>query len=170
MKENVQVKEVRAIETDPIPAAPSLMRRVSWGAIFAGFFVTLVVQMMLTLLGAAIGLASIEPMRESQPGQGIALGAGIWLLTSGLASIWVGACVAGRLSGGPLRSDGLVHGVVTWSLSTCATLLLLATAAGALIGGTGALLSGALAVGNKSFGQDQTASLQDQVKSLFPQA
>jgi hypothetical protein len=167
MKENVAVTTV---ETESIPApAPSLLRRVSWGAIFAGFFVTLVIQIMLTLLGAAIGLASIEPLRESQPGQGLALGSGIWLLASGLVSIWLGACVAGRLSGGPLRSDGLVHGVVTWSLSTCATLLLLATAAGALLGGTGALLSGTFALGNKSFGQNQTASLQDQIKSLFPQ-
>jgi hypothetical protein len=167
MKENVEVKTV---ETEAVPA-PSLMRRVSWGAIFAGFFVTLVIQIMLTLLGTAIGLASMEPLRESQPGQGLALGAGIWLLASGLVSIWIGACVAGRLSGGPLRSDGLVHGIVTWSLSTCATLVLLTTAVGALLGGTGALLSGTLVVGNKTFGhQNETASLQDQVKSIFPEA
>jgi hypothetical protein len=170
MNEKVEVK--KTVETEPVAApAPSLMRRVSWGAIFAGFFVTLVIQIMLTLLGTAIGLTSIDPLRESQPGQGLAIGAGIWLLASGLVSIWIGACVAGRLAGGPLRSDGLVHGIVTWSLSTCATLLLLATAVGALIGGTGALLSGTLAVADKTFGhENEAASVQDQVKSLFPQA
>ena len=48
---------------------PSLTRRVSWGAIFAGFFVTMVTQLTLTLLGAAIGIASLEPFREPHSGQ-----------------------------------------------------------------------------------------------------
>jgi hypothetical protein len=169
MKENVAVGTIEPVISS-VPA-PSLVRRVSWGAIFAGFFVTIVIQVMLTLLGAAIGLAAIEPLKENPPGQGMAIGSGIWLLVSALVSIWVGACVAGRLAGGPLRSDGLVHGIVTWSLSTCASLMLLATAAGALIGGTASLLSGALAVGNSSFGHaDETASIEDQMKSLFPQS
>jgi hypothetical protein len=149
---------------------PSLTRRVSWGAIFAGFFVTIVVQIMLTLLGAAVGIASLEPFREPHTGQKVAIASGIWLLVSGLISIWVGGCVAGRLCGGPRRADGLIHGVVAWSVSTCATLALLATTVGAVIGGTAALLGGALELGNLTKNQGSTASLQEQVQNLFPQS
>lgn len=164
------MKEEVYVERTEVATAPSLTRRVSWGAIFAGFFVTMVIQLTLTLLGAAVGAASLESMREQQGGQKIAIATGIWLLVSGLISIWIGSCVAGRLSGGPRRADGLIHGIVTWSVSTCATLALLATALGAVIGGTGALLGGALALGNLTTGGDNQAPLQEQVKNLFPQA
>src|SRR6266481_2009969 len=147
---------------------PSLTRRVSWGAIFAGFFVTMVIQLTLTLLGAAVGAASLEPFREPHSGQKVAIASGIWLLASGLISIWVGACVAGRLCGGPRRADGLIHGIVTWSVSTCATLALLATTVGTVIGGTAALLGGALELGNLTKSEETTAPLQEQVQNLFP--
>src|SRR5882672_31327 len=163
MKEQVYVENA---ELTP----PSLTRRVSWGAIFAGFFVTMVIQLMLTLLGAAVGAASLEPFREPHSGQKVAIASGIWLLASGLISIWVGACVAGRLCGGPQRADGLIHGIVAWSVSTCATLALLATTIGAVIGGTAALLGGALELGNLTKSEGTTAPLQEQVKNLFPQA
>jgi hypothetical protein len=163
MKEEVHVENA---ELTP----PSLTRRVSWGAIFAGFFVTMVIQITLTLLGAAIGIASLEPFREPHSGQRMAITSGIWLLGSGLISIWIGACVAGRLCGGPQRADGLIHGIVAWSVSTCATLALLATTVGAVIGGTAALLGGALELGNLTKSEETTAPLQEQVKNLFPQA
>jgi hypothetical protein len=162
MKEQVYVENA---ELTP----PSLTRRVSWGAIFAGFFVTMVIQLTLTLLGAAVGAASLEPFREPHSGQKVAIASGIWLLASGLISIWVGACVAGRLCGGPQRADGLIHGIVAWSVSTCATLALLATTLGAAIGGTAALLGGALELGNLTKSEASTAPLQEQVKNLFPQ-
>jgi hypothetical protein len=163
MKEVVQVENA---ELTP----PSLSRRVSWGAIFAGFFVTMVTQLTLTLLGAAIGIASLEPFREPHSGQKVAIASGIWLLVSGLISIWIGACVAGRLCGGPQRADGLIHGIVAWSVSTCATLALLATAVGTAIGGTAALLGGALELGSLTKNEAATTSLQEQVQSLFPQS
>src|SRR5947209_2616649 len=154
--------EVIIDKTRVCAEAPSLARRVSWGAIFAGLFVTVVIQLLFTLLGLAVGMVSIDSMRDPNSGHKLAMGAGIWLLVTGLISIWVGSCVAGRLCGGPLRSDGLIHGIVSWSVSTCATMLLLATTAGALLGGTGALLNGAIAVGGAATGNDTSmASLQD---------
>jgi hypothetical protein len=163
------MKQEVYVERTEVATAPSLTRRVSWGAIFAGLFVTMVIQLTLTLLGAAVGVASLEPMRDQQSGHKLAIASGIWLLVTGLISVWVGACVAGRLSGGPRRADGLIHGIVTWSVSTCATLALLATALGAVIGGTSALLGGALALGNLTTGGNNEAPLQEQVKNLFSQ-
>ncbi len=144
----------------------SRFTRASWGAIFSGVFVTLVLEIMFTLLGAAIGFSVINPANQQGPnsGQGFAIGSGIWVLVTSLISLWVGACIAGRLSGGPTRSDGLIHGIVTWSVATLATVWLLATAAGALIGGTASLLGNAIGEsGNNS------QSLTSAARQLFPE-
>ncbi len=163
------MKKETVVENVELPSAASFVRRVSWGAILAGLFVTLVLQIMFTLLGAAIGLASIDPLRQSTSGKSIAIGSGIWMLVTALISIWVGACISGRLSGGPERADGLIHGIVTWSVSTCATLLLLATVTTALLGATGSLLHGAVALGGAAVGSDQSASWQEQLMGPMPQ-
>ncbi len=156
-------EEVIAERTGPWWSS-SRFTRASWGAIFAGTFVTVVLQIMFTFLGAAIGFASINPTENN--GEGLAIGSGVWLLVTALISIWVGACIAGRLSGGPRRADGLIHGIVTWSVATIITVLLLATATGALIGGAGSLLSNAVGSSNGQTGQ----SIASATKEIFPGA
>ena len=164
-------EEVRVEETS-LGVAPSRLRRVSWGAVFAGVFFATVLQAMFTLLGAAVGFGPLRPVEQSNPAQATAIGAGIWMLVTGLVSIWIGACVAGRLSGGPRRPDGMLHGIIAWSVSTAVAFGLLATSIGNVIGGTGALVGNALATahGTTPEGQQSLASLSDQVKSLFPHA
>lgn len=144
--------------------------RASWGAILAGMFVTVVLQLMLTLLGTAIGFATIHPMQEQNPTEGMGLASGIWLLVSSLISVWVGACIAGRLAGGA-RRDGMIHGIVTWSVATSLTVFTLATATGALLGGAGTILSNAVKSGAQNPNSENFLSAAgDQVKSMFPQA
>ena len=72
--------------------------RVKWAAVFAGLVVGIAVQMMLTLLGFAIGAWSID-LREAQPAGGIPLSTGIWTGISMLISAFVGGYVTARLSG-----------------------------------------------------------------------
>lgn len=158
------------------PGVPRV-RRACWGAIFAGAFVSVVIQMMFMLLGAAIGFAIIKPSQGSNSAQGLATGSAIWLLVTGLISTWTGACVAGRLSGGPRRADGMLHGIVTWSVSVVALFLLLATTAGAVLSGAGALFGGAVrsgaAVAQSQSGQgvqNTVAAAEDSIKQMFPQA
>jgi hypothetical protein len=154
--------------------APSRVRRASWGAIFAGVFVTIVLQVMFMLLGAAIGLASLQPAQDTTSGRNFGLGAGIWLLVTGLISTWIGACIAGRLSGGPRRADGMLHGIVTWSVATVTAFVLLTTAVGTVVGGAGALLGGALSGGalaqSRQGSQGPLAAIENQVGNAFPQA
>ncbi|HEV2210346.1 MAG TPA: hypothetical protein VG167_16335 [Verrucomicrobiae bacterium] len=106
-------------------------RNVSWGAIWAGMFVTVVLEIMFTLLGVACGIATLNPLSNpaSEPG-GLSFGAAIWLMVSWLISMWCGAYVSGWMSGGPRRSDGRVHGIVAWSFAAAVILLLLSGAAG----------------------------------------
>jgi len=125
---------------------PSFFKRISWGAIFAGLIITLVAQMTLTVLGAAIGAASIDPARDQDNMRALGTGAAIWLLATTLLSIYIGACVAGRLSGAPTTADGMLHGFVTWGTATLVATLLLTTAIGNLFGGAVSLVSKSFAM------------------------
>jgi hypothetical protein len=134
----------QTVVTEPAAVGPSFFKRISWGAIFAGLIITLVAQMTLTLLGAAIGAASINPTQENV--RALGMGASIWLVVTSLVSIYIGSCVAGRLSGGPNRADGMLHGFVTWGTATLVATLLLTTAIGALFGGAISLVSRSFAM------------------------
>ncbi|RPI99099.1 MAG: hypothetical protein EHM39_07110 [Chloroflexi bacterium] len=164
------MKEEVYIEPTASRSPAFLYRRISWGAIFAGLFVTIVVQLMLTLLGVTIGAATINPTQEQDPAAGLAIGSAVWMLVTGLISMFIGACVAGRLCGGPRRADGMLHGLVTWSAATLAMIFMLVTTAGALVGGLGTLVGGAL--GQPSGAQDQSlgAAAMGQIREAFPSA
>jgi hypothetical protein len=111
--------------------------RVSWGSIFAGALIAMAVQLILTLIGTAIGLATLDPGTSDNP-SATALGAGaaIWLLISSVISLFVGGYIAARLGG---TFNGWLHGLTTWAVVTMLTLILLSTAVGNLIGSASGL-------------------------------
>jgi hypothetical protein len=119
----------------PTSIRPSTINRISWGAVFAGAAVALVAQLLLSLLGLAIGLTIIEPLTGETPWEGIGIGAGIWWIISALLSLFLGGWTAGRLSGMPLRQDAILHGIVAWALVTFISFYLVITGVGAVIGG-----------------------------------
>lgn len=110
-------------------------KRISWGAIFAGALLAIVLQLALSLLGLGIGLGTIDPLTEQNPMAGIGMGAAIWWMVTLLGSLYLGATVASRLAGMPRPTDGLLHGLLTWAVVTMLTFYLLTTAVGRLIGG-----------------------------------
>ncbi|MBJ6142659.1 hypothetical protein [Hymenobacter sp. BT559] len=118
--------------TPPVAVAT---KRISWGAILAGTVLALVIQLALSLLGLGIGLGTIDPLTEQDPMAGIGIGAAVWWVVSMLVSLYLGASVAGRLAGMPRPTDGLLHGLLTWSVVTLFTFYLLTTAVGRIIGG-----------------------------------
>lgn len=108
--------------------------RLSWGGIVAGFVVALVVQILLSLLGLAIGFASLN-FGSGQPFQGMGVGAGIWAVVTSLISLFLGGLAAGHLAGTLTRFDGILHGVLVWGLTTIVTLWALAAGLGTVVGG-----------------------------------
>src|SRR5205814_5449530 len=106
--------------------------RISWGAIFAGAIIALATQLVLTLIGAAVGLATLDPATGQNPsGTTLGIGAAVWLVISSFVSLFLGGYVAGRLGG---TFNGWLHGLATWATVTMLTVLLVSTAAGGLIG------------------------------------
>lgn len=108
--------------------------RIKWGAIFAGLAVGVAAQIVLTVLGLAIGAWSFD-LREAQPAQGVPLGAGIWTGVSILISAFIGGYVTSRLSGAYLRTDGMYHGAVVWGVTWVVFAWLATTALSFMIGG-----------------------------------
>lgn len=127
-------------------AGLGVFRRISWGAVFAGLVVALVVQLALSLLGLGIGIGTIDPMTEQNPMSGLGTGALIWWIVSMLISLFIGGWVAGRLAGMPTTSDSILHGIVTWSLFTLFSFYLLTSAVGQVISGVGGIIGKTLSL------------------------
>jgi hypothetical protein len=108
--------------------------RIKWGAILAGLVVGLATQMMLSLLGLAIGAWSID-LRESEAMNGIPLGSGIWAGISMFISAFIGGYVAARLAGAYGRMDGFYHGATVWGVTWLVFAWLTTTALSFMVGG-----------------------------------
>ncbi|MGC2424113.1 MAG: hypothetical protein WA666_07170 [Nitrospirota bacterium] len=116
----------------------SRSRYVSWGAIFAGTFVALTVQVMLTLLGLAVRAFNPVILQNT-----LAAGVGvdIWLIVSSIISLFVGGLVAGMMLGirSPLHAS--LHGLAVWGLCTIFSLYMVGTALGMLVGGSSIIVA-----------------------------
>lgn len=124
--------EEREETTEKKTPRESWPSRISWSAVFAGTLVALVVMGVLNILGIAIGAVAIEAGAQEA---GFGVGAGIWWTLTALVGLFLGGWTAGHFSDADVRSDGLMHGVVTWSLFTLATFLAVTTTIGQIIGG-----------------------------------
>lgn len=117
---------------------------VTWGAIFAGVVFALIMEAVLNLLGLGLGFSAFTPTADSMS----ALGTGtvIWLIVTGIISMFCGGWIAGRLSGISLTIEGMLHGLVAWGLATLLLFMFMATTAGAIIGGAASLAGKGLAL------------------------
>ncbi|WP_311222013.1 MULTISPECIES: hypothetical protein [unclassified Acidovorax] len=102
---------------------------VSWGAVFAGLVLSLIVYLVLSVLGTAIGASAIDPLVDRNPFSGFGVGAGIWAGVTTLLAIAVGGFVAGYLA----RRSGGLHGLLAWALITLVTVYLLVSATGSAL-------------------------------------
>src|SRR4029434_6032557 len=153
---------------EPLRGFERPFARISWGAIFAGALVALATQLVLTLIGAAVGLATLNPATGQNPsGATLGIGAGVWLVISSLVSLFLGGYIAGRLGG---TFNGWLHGLATWAAVTMLTILLLTTAAGGLIGTASGLATFAVGNSDKVSRTQLPPAIQQQIDQLAGQA
>ncbi len=119
-------------------------RDVSWGAILAGVVITVVTQIGLNMLGMAIGASTINPISERNPIEpGFGTAAVLWFAGTGLLALFAGGWTASYLANTYSHGNGLLHGLVTWAVSTLLVFTLVASGLGNLINGlTGAVGQG----------------------------
>lgn len=125
------------------PATPAetirttLLNRVVWGAVFAGVAMMFVVQLVLNLIGVGVGLTTLEAVTGASAYQ-FTWGAAIWLVVTGIISAFIGGFTAGRLAGEPKVSTSGWHGLIAWATAVLAVVLLMTSAAGAMLSMGGA--------------------------------
>jgi ElaB/YqjD/DUF883 family membrane-anchored ribosome-binding protein len=128
-----------------LPARRLHLRTLCWSAVFAGVVISMVVYLLLIILGTAIGLSTIDPLKEQNPLDGIGTGAAIWTGLSMLISIAAG----GYISGWVARREGILHGVLMFGVNTLlCTLFMFVVANGAMMGVFNVLGSGLQAAGS----------------------
>ena len=108
-----------------------LIPTLRWGAILAGVAAGLSTQLLLAMLGLASGLSLANVSEGVTPGSGTLL----WSILSLLIAALVGSYVAGRVSGFSRKVDGMLHGVVTWSVSTLLFIMMATSVGGTLLSG-----------------------------------
>jgi hypothetical protein len=129
---------------------PIQIAHLSWGAVLAGVVIALVVMLLLNLLGLAIGAATVNPLREIDPVEpGLGTAAVVWFAVTNLLALFAGGAMAGRVSGLYANADGVLHGLVTWAVTSLLVIVLLTSSVGSLVSGVAGAAVGALgAVGN----------------------
>lgn len=120
-----------------IPGDAASLRRplfsaVRWGAILAGVAAGISMQLLLTLLGLATGLTATDVNADNT---GAAMGTMLWAGASMLIAAFIGGYVAARMSGLKRKSDGVLHGLVSWAVTMLLFLFIATSAGGALLGG-----------------------------------
>ena len=131
--------ETRSVETHSYLTS---LKYISWQAVLAGVVVTLAVQILLSLLGTAIGMSTIDPLDGDTPSaQAFSIGAALWWVVSSFLSLAIGGMVAAELSGFIDRMDGALHGLITWATATLIAVYLVGHLVGSALSGIGGLAS-----------------------------
>jgi ElaB/YqjD/DUF883 family membrane-anchored ribosome-binding protein len=134
---------VETVHEAPLNGVP--LKRISWSAIFAGVITSVVIHLLLTLLGTAVGTASIDPLHEQNPLEDIGTGAAIWTGISMLIAIAVGAWVSGRLA----QREGALHGLLMFGVNTLFSVWLAVTLVNYTVSGAMNVMGAGLsAIGN----------------------
>ncbi|WP_455864661.1 TIGR04086 family membrane protein [Pantoea agglomerans] len=121
------------------------LKRISWSAIFAGVILSVVIYLLLTILGTAIGATTIDPLKEQNPLDGLGTGAAIWTGLSMLISIGAGAFITGRLA----QREGALHGLLMWAVNTLFVVWLAISLLSSAVSSTASVIgSGFSMVGN----------------------
>lgn len=121
-----------------------LFPTIRWGAVLAGVAVGVSVQLVLTLLGIATGLSATDIAQ----GEMVGTGPLIWAGVSMLIAAFVGGYVAARMTGLKRKVDGVMHGVVSWAVTTLLFATLATSAGGSMMSG----IFSAVAPANQSSG------------------
>jgi hypothetical protein len=121
--------------------------RVHWGPIIVGLLTAFTTLLLLSLLGLAVGLTTVNAgtaAAQGGPPADVGRNSAIWAGISGIVSFLLGGYVAGRTAAIFNRSWGALNGAVVFMLAVPVILLLAGQGLGTVLGSLGSL-SGALA-------------------------
>lgn len=118
----------RVIERSAVVPAVDYHDRVRWGPILAGLVVAIASQLVLSGIGAAIGLTGLANSgapRSNADNVGVAVG--IWSIISLLISLFLGGWITARACGPMNRSTALLNGAILWATTLAVSAWLLSS-------------------------------------------
>jgi len=140
-RETPHVSDAPQISPEAMPAEEvrtTWGNRLSWGAILAGVVIVLITQLLLNLLGIALGAASLARLSGGNaPTVSVSIGAGIWFALSSILAAFAGGYAAGKFSGTQNEAIAGWHGLTVWALTTLLLAYLVTSAGGEILGGLG---------------------------------
>lgn len=89
---------------------------VRWGPIFAGLFTAVATQLVLSALGAAVGLTTIANSGAPRSNLGdVGSAVGVWSIISLLIALFIGGWVTARAAGPMSKSSALLNATILWA-------------------------------------------------------
>jgi hypothetical protein len=132
------------------------LRRVSWGALFAGFFVGFGIWLLLLALGAGVGLATFDP-KDVGNWQGLGIGFGLWGVVAGIVAMFAAGWLTARLSASEERTQGMLHGIALWGFMVVAGLWIATMAVTRTVSGAAGAVGAAAQTAAQAGSQDPQA-------------
>ena len=132
----------------------------SWSAVLAGVTTTIAVQIGLTELCLACGLALYQPTEPGSETASLAIGTVAALLICAMISVFIGGWVAGRMKLHNSTIEAALHGMLVWAVAGIAALLLTTVSVGMLAGGAFSLLGQGISGAAKGGGATLPAAVQ----------
>jgi hypothetical protein len=143
-----RVRQERATHHDDeiaIPEALGFQRdQVRWGPIFAGVMTALTSLLLLSLLGVAVGLTTVNAgvvAAQGTPPPDAGRNAALWSALSGVFAFLTGGYVAGRTAGVFDRKWGALNGALVFVVGVPLILWLAGQGLGAVLGSLGGFAS-----------------------------
>jgi hypothetical protein len=132
--------EVYEVGAMPIEAEEG---RVSWAGVWSGFLIGMGVLLLLTALGLAIGISTVDVAPgEDLNARGLGVGAAIWASLTLLVALFIGGVVSTRGGGIFDRTAAMIQGALVWVLALLAIVYLASSGVGLLTSGVFGMMSG----------------------------
>src|SRR5258708_36237972 len=125
--------------------------RISWGAIIAGVILSLIVYLIMSVLGTAIGASLVSPMSQN-PTRGFGFGSGVWVIVTTVLAVFVGSYFAGRCA--PVL--GWLHGLLSWAVMTLLIVFGMTSLIGGAVSTAGSVAATSAQVGATAANQTNT--------------
>jgi hypothetical protein len=112
-------QQTRMSRADPsvVATVASHGIRLSWGAVWSGFLVTVGMILLLSVLGLAVGVTAVDLSPEmAGNAQQIGIGAAVWSGLSLLIALFVGGMAASRSGMMADAVAGAINGFLIWVL------------------------------------------------------
>lgn len=169
----IQYQNVEEVREREVPDGFDPARdRVRWGPILAGLLIAITALLLLSLLGLAIGLTTVNAgtaATQGGPPPDAGRNSAIWAAISGIVAFVLGGYVASRTAAVFNRGWGALNGALVFMLAVPLMLWLAGQGLGTVLGSLGNL-SGALATNPNAAQAAQGAASQAQSAAQNVQA